>query len=103
MTPAERAEKIMNYQAANELSWDKMIDFIAVQIGEAEREAIEKERDSSVHSRKMELVGVFKATRDKAAEIAKDHARIKGAHIHKGFAYCVEQVAAEIRAMEAPK
>lgn len=40
MTPAERAAKIISHQAANHLSWNKMHDFIATQIEEAQREAI---------------------------------------------------------------
>lgn len=36
---------------------------------------------------------------EEAAKIAEEHSRIKGAHIHKGFKFCVEQVAIEIGAL----
>lgn len=42
----------------------------------------------------------YKDGLEEAAEIASDHALIKGPHIHKGFDFCVNQVAAEIRLKE---
>ena len=34
-----------------------------------------------------------------AAKIAENHSRIKGAHIHPGFNYCVQEVAGQIRSL----
>lgn len=33
---------------------------------------------------------------EEAARVAQDHAKIKGAHIHEGFKFCVEEVANQI-------
>lgn len=39
------------------------------------------------------------AMRKVASEVADSHALIKGAHVHKGFSYCVRVVADQIRAL----
>lgn len=37
---------------------------------------------------------------EEAARVADDHARIKGSHVHGGLAFCVTQVASDIRKLK---
>lgn len=108
MTLSERAEKIAKH-------WhciDDNADF---------REAIVKEIESELKAAVQEALSDFIDTLvlleidnpitkkfqneayEKAAQVANDHARIKGPHIHKGFAFCVTQVASEIRTLKESK
>lgn len=48
---------------------------------------------------KFEAKG-FSAAREQAAKIAENHAKIKGAHIHEGFQFCVQEVASQIHTMK---
>lgn len=43
-----------------------------------------------------ELEAVKMEERKACAKVASDHAKVKGAHTHEGFKYCVEQVANDI-------
>lgn len=65
MTNRERAEKIVSYQAANHLSWDKMQDLITSQLDEACEETFDTVSSESYENG---YVKGFAAAREKAAK-----------------------------------
>lgn len=117
MTPTERAEKIYN-EYGQRGSWNlfdrKMIDAIASQIAEAEREAEEHGKKEAhrtmqglqtVLQRTTDLVDGFDdgftAARDQAAKIAGEHSVIHRDYVDDELIVCI--LSESIRAMEPPK
>jgi len=62
------------------------------------QEYINRSLDKNTAFNKAMFRQGYDAALEEAANIADDHALVKGAHIHRGFKYCVEEVASEIRA-----
>lgn len=95
MTNNKRAEKIVSYQAANHLSWDKMQDLITSQLDEACEETFD-----TVSSENYEngYVKGFAAAREKAAGIAEESRRATGLSIMGPSTACAF-IAEKIRKM----
>lgn len=99
MTNQERSEKIVSYQAANHLSWDKMQDLITSQLDEAQREArlFERTDGGMTINWKDGFDKGFAAAREKAASIADDHLKV---NFHNDTScLCDRVIADQIRKM----
>ncbi len=128
MNAKTRTEKIINGQGFTAEQYDYLFSLIAAQIEEAileyakeqptmsmflHKKLVEEaargayvdamkdwELRASEGMKKIQFDLGFRAAREKAAKLGYAHAKVKGAHIHHGFQFCVEQVAEDIRTME---